>query len=170
MKECARCGAPMASGGMWDGPLRYCGAECLRLGPAERFIVPRAHLEGVVWEIHQGPCPHCGGPGPVDLHASWHVWSAVVLTRWMRDARLSCEPCGRAARWRAAGKSFLLGWWGFPVGLVMTPVQIGRNVAGNFTSVDASRPSRALVDFVHARLHRDLVAAEVDEYEPGGNR
>ena len=65
-------------------------------------------------------------------------------------------------------KSLLLGWWGFPVGLVMTPVQIVRNIARNLATVDPTRPSRELVDHVHQRLSRELIAAQVPEYEAEG--
>ena len=168
MKTCARCRRPIDSGGKWDGPLRFCGDECLSLGPAEDFLVSRAQLETAVWQVHQAPCPRCGGPGPVDLHPSWHVASVLVLTWWRREEHVACEPCGRSIRRKAAMKSLLLGWWGFPVGLVMTPVQIVRNIARNLAAVDPTRPSRELVDHVHQRLSRELIAAQVPEYEAEG--
>jgi hypothetical protein len=34
-----------------------------------------------------------------------------------------------------------LGWWGFPWGLIMTPIQIGRNLYGMASPPDPSRPS-----------------------------
>ena len=164
MQTCASCDGPLTRGGIWDGPLRFCGHACLRAGVAGRFAVSRAHLEEAVWKIHQGQCPRCGERGPVDLHTSFHVWSAVIVTHWMADARLSCERCARSARRKAAGRSLLLGWWGVPFGLVMTPVQVVRNVAGNLRSVDSGMPSRALVEFVHARLAEELVALHVPEF------
>ena len=31
-----------------------------------------------------------------------------------------------------------LGWWGFPWGLLLTPIQVGRNLAGAFQAAPAS--------------------------------
>jgi hypothetical protein len=35
----------------------------------------------------------------------------------------------------------VLGWWGFPWGLILTPVQITRNIAGMCKGPDSSKPS-----------------------------
>ncbi|OGV45902.1 MAG: hypothetical protein A2X46_06920 [Lentisphaerae bacterium GWF2_57_35] len=50
------------------------------------------------------------------------------------------------------------GWWGFPWGLIMTPIQLGRNVFGLFTSPDPTRPSAALTSIVRANLAAAYVA------------
>lgn len=66
--------------------------------------------------------------------------STTILFGGVRDGR-SC------ARKRQAGDalfSLVLGWWGFPWGLIMTPVQIGRNVVGMFRNVDSTGPSENL--------------------------
>ena len=175
MQVCARCGRAVTEGGKWDGPLRFCGDECLRAGPAGVFGITRVELEEAVWKVHQGACPRCHGHGPVDVHSSHHVRSIVLVTWWRNDSFLACEPCARAARWKAARRSMLLGWWGFPIGLVMTPVQVWRNVAPNLRLTDSGKPSEALVEFVHARLTSERIAARVpeydapDEFKPGRN-
>ena len=38
----------------------------------------------------------------------------------------------------------LLGWWGFPWGLILTPVQVVRNVSGMLSGRESSRPSEDL--------------------------
>jgi hypothetical protein len=40
--------------------------------------------------------------------------------------------------------SLVLGWWGFPWGLIMTPVQVSRNLAGMFRSSGENGPSPEL--------------------------
>jgi hypothetical protein len=40
--------------------------------------------------------------------------------------------------------SLFCGWWGFPWGLILTPVQITRNIAGMYKGPDPSKPSDTL--------------------------
>jgi hypothetical protein len=161
MATCAHCQAHVGAGdGKWDGPLRFCGSECLNRGAAGAFAVPSAQLQEAIRKIHQGDCPQCSGPGPVDLHTAYHVWSIILWTQWSRSARLSCDACARSARRKAARRSLALGWWGFPAGIVMTPVQIWRNLAANRKPRHAHRASQDLVDFVHARLTEERVASQ----------
>ena len=39
----------------------------------------------------------------------------------------------------------LLGWWSLPVGVLMTPVQIGRNLWAMLVSPDGLEPTPALL-------------------------
>jgi hypothetical protein len=48
--------------------------------------------------------------------------------------------------------SAVLGWWGFPWGLILTPVQITRNVAGMCAGPDSSKPSDALRKLVLVKI------------------
>ena len=38
--------------------------------------------------------------------------------------------------------SLILGWWGIPWGLVLTPIQIGRNLFGLTRPPEPSKPSK----------------------------
>jgi hypothetical protein len=55
--------------------------------------------------------------------------------------------------------SLVLGWWGFPWGIILTPVQIGRNIAGMCGGPDSSRPSAALRKLVQVNLGAQLLQA-----------
>jgi hypothetical protein len=46
----------------------------------------------------------------------------------------------------------LVGWWGFPWGLIITPVQIGRNLAGMMRSPEDKTPPPALERIVRTTL------------------
>ena len=46
----------------------------------------------------------------------------------------------------------LPGWWGFPFGLIMTPVQVMRNLAGIFGGPNPASPSPALEKLIRRRL------------------
>jgi hypothetical protein len=62
--------------------------------------------------------------------------------------------------------SLLLGWWGFPWGVLVTPLQLGRNVIGFFSVPEPTSPSPALENMLRLQLaaeammeHRNQVQA-----------
>jgi hypothetical protein len=94
-----------------------------------------------VEEIFRGNCPKCRGLGPIDVHKVHQVWSALVLTRWTTTPQVSCRSCATKSQLGGVLFSSVLGWWGFPWGLILTPVQITRNIAGMCKGPDSSKPS-----------------------------
>ena len=147
--------------------LRYCSQECLAAGPSGRFAIEisREALAQEVWTIHQGSCPVCGGPGPVDMHTSWWVWSPLILTLWNTSPRLCCAACGRRALRTNMVKSLLLGWWGIPLGPVVTVMQVFRNVRAMLRHTDQSRPSRELIQAVGLRLRQQATLRAVASFD-----
>lgn len=145
MAACSACGTTILFGGTQDGELRFCNAKCHTKGYLVRIAqsIPADAIAQQASGIYHGRCPKCQGPGPVDVRTSYRVWSALLLTSWQSDPAICCRSCGRKKQAADALFSLLLGWWGFPWGLVMTPVQIGRNIAGMFQS-DDHQPSKAL--------------------------
>jgi hypothetical protein len=105
--------------------------------------------------IHQGRCPRCSNHGPVDVHKSYWVWSAFLFTRWGSSLHICCRKCGRFEQIKASLFSFVLGWWGFPWGLLMTPFQIIQNLIGLFAGPSDSKPSENLYQTVYKHLQQD---------------
>ena len=56
--------------------------------------------------------------------------------------------------------SLLFGWWGFPWGFLMTPVQLARNIAGLVSSPDTTRPSAQLARMVRLHLAANAIEAQ----------
>jgi len=56
--------------------------------------------------------------------------------------------------------SFLFGWWGFPWGLLVTPVQVVRNIVNAMNSPDEMRPSEKLQNIVRQSIASNLLAEE----------
>ena len=154
MKKCATCGNLILLGGKQDGALRYCNAKCQQIGAlvARSRQIPPAEVQPQVMEVHQGLCPRCHGPGPVDVHVSHRVWSALYLTSWVSRSQICCASCGTRSKLLDSLYSLVLGWWGIPWGLVMTPIQIGRNLVGLARPVDPSRPSPRLENAVRMQM------------------
>jgi hypothetical protein len=159
MASCAYCRTTILFGGKRAGDLRYCSDKCLTLGGAARTAlqIPPEILQQHVWAVHQGNCPSCGGRGPIDVHMSYRVWSALIITQWSSRPTVSCQACGTKVRLKDAGFCLLLGWWGFPWGLLLTPVQIGRNLVAIFSSRDPSKPSPELNNLVAAQLAKQMM-------------
>jgi hypothetical protein len=160
MARCDHCGTIILFGAVKRGDLRFCNAACSSFTDQDRAseAVSDQEIEDQAWELHDGDCPICGGPGPVDIRVSHRVYSAIAWTSWSSRPELCCESCGRKKFLRDGAFSFLLGWWGFPFGLVVTPVQVLRNVGGLMGrgQPDPDEPSEALRSLVRLRIAAGL--------------
>lgn len=146
MAKCDYCGTTILFGGKRDNNGRFCNVKCQGRGRllAISRSIPETTIQQQVWKVHQGACPRCNGSGPVDVHVSYKVWSALVLTRWTSTPQISCRSCGMKSQLASAAFSLVLGWWGLPWGLLLTPIQTGRNIAGLISPPDPSKPSAQL--------------------------
>ena len=109
---------------------------------AER--IDPAMISQQVAAVHQGSCPRCKGRGPVDVHKAHRVWSVLVLTSWSSSPELSCRGCAVRRQLGAILFSGALGWWGFPWGLILTPVQVIRNIVEMTGGPNPQQPSLLL--------------------------
>lgn len=146
MASCDTCGSTILFGGKSDGTYRFCGASCQQKGRVlvAADQVPEDTLNDHVRAVHQGSCPKCKGPGPVDVHTAHSVYSLLFMTSWKSSPQISCRSCGVKHQALATLSSAVLGWWGFPWGLIMTPVQLGKNIAGMASKGDPGTPSPKL--------------------------
>jgi hypothetical protein len=160
MAGCDNCGTTILFGGKRDGALRYCSARCLQAGLAtpRSMDVPEGEVQASMWQVYQGSCPKCGGTGPVDIHMSYRIWSAIVVSHFGSRKHVCCRPCGVKYQLGDAAFSLLLGWWGFPWGLLVTPVQIGRNLMAAMASRHSTAPSPALEKAIRAGIAQRLSA------------
>src|SRR5579872_1834845 len=128
MEKCSYCGSTIVVGGVRSGIHRYCNNKCASNGYVLQLSndVPPDVVDRHVEEVFRGNCPKCNGTGPIDVHKVHRVWSAVVVTRWTTASQLSCRSCATKSQIGGVLFSALLGWWGFPWGLIMTPVQLTR--------------------------------------------
>ncbi len=162
MHSCAHCGTTVLFGGTAVNGVRYCNQRCalndsqLRAAQA----VPEEVVRRALHEVVEGDCPVCHGPGPVDAFTSHYVLSMIVATRWSNRPRLSCRACATKAQLGGVAYSFFLGWWGVPWGLVLTPVQIGRNLVGLARQANPHQPSPLLVGMVRNQLVSNATAGQ----------
>lgn len=160
MAKCGYCDTTILFGGVQDGEFRFCNQQCHEKGFLLTIAdqVPDEIMEEHLKQVHDGKCPKCGGSGPIDVHTSYTVWSALLMTSWKSRPEVYCNGCGVKAKLGATAISGLFGWWGFPWGIIMTPIQIIRNLAGLVTSPDPLTPSAQLENIVRLNLAAHLVA------------
>jgi len=146
MANCAYCDTFILMGGKTDQTGRYCNNRCQQAGNllAVSQQIPRAELDRQLQEIYRGNCPKCGGLGPVDVHKSHLVWSALIVTSSSSKTALSCKSCASKRQLGAILFCGVFGWWGFPWGIGMTPLQIARNIGELAGGPQPGRPSPLL--------------------------
>ena len=120
-----------------------------------------AVVREIAEQIHNGQCAKCNGPGPVDVCEAHWVYSVVVITSWNTTAELCCRSCGVKKQLGAFAFCFFLGWWGY-AGLIVTPVQLIRNLIAMASGPKADKPSARLIE-----ISRDIAAQHhYQEEEP----
>lgn len=163
MTRCAACDFWIPWGGIRAGDYRYCCDECVADGPVIPLsrTLPATDVRLVALKLHGGPCPRCKGPGrPVEVRPYYRVWSIVVLTHWSTRLRICCRACGFKLQLGSIGWCMLLGWWGLPLGVLMTPVQIVRNLVAMVFVPDPRQPSPRLVQAASITLAQERLAEE----------
>jgi hypothetical protein len=160
MPKCDHCAATILFGGVSEGPRRFCNKKCAQAGRwlALSDAVPPDIVDERTLDLHGGPCPRCGGPGPIDVHTSHRVWSAVYLTSCQSRPQVCCRSCAIKCHLGSTAFCLCLGWWGFPFGLVITPVQILRNVI----AICSGGPDPALPSIELEKAVRLQIAVELD--------
>ena len=162
MAKCVSCGATIVFGGKRKGDLLFCSDKCATTSSLLTALdqVPKDLLERQIISIHQGRCPKCKGDGPVDVHTSHRVWSALIMTSSVIRPQICCGRCGIKSKIGDGMISLVVGWWGFPWGIIMTPVQVSRNVIGIFSKPDPATPSAALRAMIELDIARKVLAAQ----------
>ena len=153
MAKCDQCGSTILFGGKQEGEFRFCSDKCWEKGYLQPRLdaVPPDVLEQELKQLHQGPCPRCGGPGPVDVHTAHKIWSVIYLSSYSTKTELCCRKCGLKMQAWSTLSCLLFGWWSLH-GLFMTPVQILCNISGMLRPPKPDAPSREMRKIVHTAL------------------
>jgi len=68
------------------------------------------------------PCPFCNGTDEkLNATITANVISFIVITHYRKEIKIGCPQCLNKQNNNAMLKTALLGWWGFPWGIVRTP-------------------------------------------------
>lgn len=159
MKRCAFCNKTfLFQGKTVDGQI-YCNDECVRKSVLRLVAneLPQDMVDQYVNQVHSGICPKCSGRRPVDVYQSHLVYSFLLFTSWKSQMHICCRSCATKKQAGAAFLSLIIGWWGFPWGIIMTPVQIIRNLIDLFRNHDPNRPSVELRGILLYTLAENVV-------------
>ena len=155
MAACAYCKSTVLFGGRKLEGLIFCNDTCLSNGQVLLVSkeIPDNMVAAHARRVHDSACPVCNeNRGPVEVHTAYKVTSFLIITSWSSRPCISCTSCGRKHQFGAVLHSLLLGWWGFPWGLLMTPVQIVRNVSGMLRGGHTAEPSERLQHMIRLGL------------------
>ena len=164
MTTCANCGQLILFGGVKHGTSTYCNQQCFEATSPLRMLlnlVPDDAVESALTEIHQGECPCCGGPGPVDMHFSYRVMSFLAVTRYQTIPKISCSSCAAKAKIGNFFVTLLLGLWG-PFGFLITPVYLYKNFHAWVFPPAVDVPSEHLREYIRFNLAQQI-ATQVAE-------
>lgn len=154
MSACNNCGKFILFGGRTIDGQRYCGPGCANSHALFQAAarIPADVLQQHVEHWRNSACPSCKQQGrPIDVYSGHRVHSFLVMTQWSTKRKVSCRRCGRREQLVSALYSATLGWWGLPWGLLVTPVQIVRNVAAAVKG-EPARPSAEFERIVRMQI------------------
>jgi hypothetical protein len=148
-------------GGVRSGEERFCNTKCQQRGHLLSLakLVPGETLDREVEQVFRGNCPKCGSLGPIDVHKYYEVWSLLVLTRWATSQQISCRSCAMKRQSGALVFSMFCGWWGIPWGIILTPIQVTRNIAALCSRADSSGPSASLRKLIQITIGQRMLVA-----------
>ncbi len=158
MKKCDTCRRTIIFGGHSVGAGIYCTDRCREKGLLELSgtYISDKMVADRVRAVQEAACPRCGGAGPNDLQKHYTIWSLIIVTSFKDVPEICCRRCGVKKSVSGFLYSFFLGWWGFPFGLLVTPIQLIRNIVALFQVPRPGRPTKNLQKLVRIELGTEV--------------
>jgi hypothetical protein len=171
MATCASCGNSILWGGVRLNGSRYCGQKCCSQDELGRLAasIPEQAVKIEAKKIRNGNCPVCSRRGEeIELRKSYKAISYVIVTRWGVYPIVSCSSCHRKKVLGDFILTLCFGWWGFPWGMIITPVQLIRNICAVATDTKTSEPSQELCSAVRTMMAQtNLSLQSASSRQPG---
>jgi hypothetical protein len=79
------------------------------------------------------------------------------MTSWQSKPHICCRNCGFQEQTKDLLISLFAGWWGFPWGFIMTPIQIVRNIIELSSGPNDTKPSPKLYRIIQIHLRENLL-------------
>jgi hypothetical protein len=154
---CPTCGLSVLFGGVKDGDKKYCSKKCYEGDEINRVAkqIPLNEALEQTNRIRHGKCPLCQGNGPIDIHKSYSVYSIIFYTSYKTKEHIVCKDCAKKIQFKDLLSSSLLGWWGLPFGLIITPIQVTKNILALFSNPGQRKPTELLI-----QRSRQMLAAK----------
>ncbi|HEY5823684.1 MAG TPA: LapA family protein [Cyclobacteriaceae bacterium] len=115
----------------------------------------RSGIEGYADLLRELPCPFCGKANEKLNGTTLHtVKSFIVLTSYKKNPIVGCPTCLNRKNNLAILSTALLGWWGFPWGLIKTPQYLYLNIKEK-KKIRSKEPNDVLLSFAYT--HADKI-------------
>ena len=154
-KECDYCGSSARFSPVLDDGQRFCNVTCLQNARLMEISedIPKEEIFQHACRIKEGACPGCScSKSKVEARKSYRIWSVVHISVFSTQTRICCHSCARKENFRSLMFCAAFGWWGFPWGVGITPVQIISNIVEMFKSRSGAKPSDDLLQAARINL------------------
>lgn len=103
--------------------------------------------------IQKLPCPGCGMTSHLNGGITKATMSFILFTKTSVNMHICCGTCLKKARANANTKTILLGWWGFPWGIIKSIQALTYNskISG---AINNTEPSPVLLQFINENIGR----------------
>lgn len=71
-------------------------------------------------QITNHTCPTCNSDNATNISMVGEVISIILFTQYDKKIKIGCTDCLNKSNTKAQLKSSILGWWGFPFGIIQT--------------------------------------------------
>ena len=170
MAKCQTCKTFILWGGVKKDGRRYCNSGCMDQDTLGRVgdRIPDNVVKKEAQKIMRGPCPACNlTTNDVELRFTHRAVSYLVMTIWSKNSILSCRSCHRKKVMSESLITLFLGWWGFPFGLIVTPIQLLRNIsAASSSNSPTTEPSSDTCSFVRGILAQAIIENSPQQVSP----
>lgn len=160
MARCSHCNKWIVRG-IREGQQRFCRTRCLEqalCGLVED--VDDDWLADLVNQQRSRICPLCRKRTPCDIYVQHTATSFVIHFSWKDSPVICCRRCGIGHVCVGIVWTLLLGWWHFPLGIIITFWQAGNGVRELLSLPSAGEPSPALTTMVKLELARRVLARD----------
>ena len=149
---CPSCGLSVLFGGVKHNGAKYCSKKCFEADSTNRFAleIPDNEVEAFAKSIYMGSCPKCNGEGPIDVFKSYFVYSIILYTSYKTKEHVVCKSCAKKEQLKDLSLSAVVGWWGIPFGIIITPIMVLMNSVALLLNPAKKGPTKAL--FKQARF------------------
>lgn len=98
------------------------------------------------------PCPYCRNPNKkINATVTHTVQSFLIVTTSKKAIKIGCPDCLEKQNNDAILSSAILGWWGFPWGIIKTPIYIWRNFQEKKQNY-LDTPNNTFLSFILSRI------------------
>ncbi len=167
-KRCACCHKMIAFGGKWHEGNPFCDWICAEKHAANKRLSAMVDAEEVMRRVEierNQNCPHCDGPGPIDLYPTSESIGLVFVVQTTHRSYIACQKCGIRFQQRAISRTLLGAFLGFPVGWFIGALTIMHNHREIKRSKEPG-PSERYIDYVKQMMCEEMAFRDAQSKNP----